>query len=66
MWQENNASQNSIYESAHLIGPFFEISTSSDRIWTTAVREFLSNSMQIFFFIKKKNIDCGVRTTAIS
>jgi hypothetical protein len=58
VWQENNASQKSIYESAHIIGPFFEISTSSDRIWTAAIRELLSNSMQSSFFYEEKNIDC--------
>jgi hypothetical protein len=42
-----------------------EISTS-DRICIAAVKEFLSNSMQIFFFMKEKNIDCGVRTADIS
>ncbi len=66
MWQENNPSRKSIYESAHLIGPFFEISTSSDMIWTAAIRVFLSNSMQSSFFYEEKKLDCGVRTTDIS
>jgi hypothetical protein len=61
----NNLRQRSIYESAHLISKMLEISTS-DRICIAAVKEFLSNSMQIFFFMKEKNIDCGVRTADIS
>jgi hypothetical protein len=66
VWQEIIQVKNLFMSLRILFARFFEISTSSDRIWTAAVREFLSNSMQIFFFMKKKNIDCGVRTADIS
>jgi hypothetical protein len=42
----NNLRQRFIYESAFEISP-------SNRICIAAVREFLSNSMQIFFFMKE-------------
>ncbi|MBD0359417.1 MAG: hypothetical protein ICV56_01730 [Nitrososphaeraceae archaeon] len=60
----NDLTQRCNYESAYLIARCFEISTS-DRI-CTALLEIFIYSIQIFFFMKEKIIDCELRTTDIS
>ena len=62
----NNLRQRSIYESAHLICKILLNITSDRYVLLLFKRIFLSNSMHIFFFMKKKIIDFGVRTADIS